>query len=70
MKNIRMLWSYKFTLEKNCKKIKTIYKNGYQSYEFHDTETKEYEFHQYKSPVLINDININEMLLSNKFPFW
>ena len=27
------------------------------------------KFHQFKSPILINDIDINEIVLSNKFPF-
>ena len=31
-----------------------------------DTEIKEYEFHQYKSPISINDININKVVVSNK----
>ena len=34
-----------------------------------DTEIEEYEFHQYKSPISINDIDINEIVVSNKFPF-
>ena len=36
---------------------------------FDDTEIEEYEFHQYKSAILINDIDIDEILVSNKFPF-
>ena len=36
---------------------------------FGDTEIEEYKFHQYKSPILIKDIDINERVLSNKFPF-
>ena len=36
---------------------------------FDDTEIEEYKFHQYKSPILIKDIDINERVLSNKFPF-
>ena len=34
-----------------------------------DTEIEEYEFHQYKSPILISDIDINEIVVFNKFPF-
>ena len=34
-----------------------------------DTEIEEYEFHQYKSPILINDIDINEIVATNKFSF-
>ena len=36
---------------------------------FDDTEIDEYKFHQYKSPILINDVDINEIVVSNKFPF-
>ena len=32
-----------------------------------DTETEEYEFHQYKSPILINNIDIDKILLINKY---
>ena len=34
---------------------------------FDDTETEQYELHQYKSCILINDISINEIVVSNKF---
>ena len=30
---------------------------------------EEYEFHQYKSPILINDIDIDKIEASNKFIF-
>ena len=36
---------------------------------FDDTEIEEYEFHQHKSPILIRDIDINEIVVSNKHPF-
>ena len=36
---------------------------------FDDTEIEEFEFHQYKNPILINDIDINKILVSNKLPF-
>ena len=29
----------------------------------------EYEFHQYKIPILINNIDINKIVVFNKFPF-
>ena len=32
-------------------------------------EIEEYEFHQCKSPISINDIDINEVVVSSKFPF-
>ena len=34
---------------------------------FDDIEIKEYEFQQYKSPILINDIDINKKVVPNKF---
>ena len=37
--------------------------------QFHDTEIQEDEFHQYKCSVLIYHININEIVVCNKFPF-
>ena len=36
---------------------------------FDDTGTQEYKFCQYKSPILINDSYINEIVVSNKFTF-
>ena len=36
---------------------------------FHDTEIQKYKFHQYKIPILINNIDINKIVVSNKFPF-
>ena len=36
---------------------------------FDDAEIEEYEFHQYKTPISINDIDINDTVVSNKFSF-
>ena len=36
---------------------------------FDGTEIEEYKFHQYKSPILINIIDINKIVVSNKFTF-
>ena len=36
---------------------------------FDDTEIKKYKFHQNKSTISINDIDINKIVVSNKFPF-
>ena len=36
---------------------------------FDDTKIEECEFHQYESPISINDRDINEIVVSNKFPF-
>ena len=33
------------------------------------TEIEECEFHQYKSPILINNIDTNEIVVFNKFHF-
>ena len=40
-----------------------------QNLKLDDTEIKEYELHQYKSTILIKDIDINEIVVSNNFPF-
>ena len=34
-----------------------------------DAEIKEFKFYQYKSPILINYIDINKIAVSNKLPF-
>ena len=34
-----------------------------------DTEIEEYRFHEYKSLILINNIDINKIVVPNKFPF-
>ena len=36
---------------------------------FDDTEVEEFEFHEHKSPILINDINIDKIVVSDKLPF-
>ena len=36
---------------------------------FDDTEIKEYEFHQYKMSYSISNVDINEIVVSNTFPF-
>ena len=36
---------------------------------FDDTETEEYKFNQNKSPISINDIDINKIVVSNMFHF-
>ena len=35
---------------------------------FDDTEFEEYKIHQYKTPISINDIVINKIVVSNKLP--
>ena len=36
---------------------------------FADTEIEEFKFHQYKIPISLNDIDINEIIVSNEFSF-
>ena len=36
---------------------------------FDDTEIEKYKFLQYKRPILINNIDINKIVVSNKVPF-
>ena len=36
---------------------------------FSDIEVEKYEFYQHKSPILIGDLNINEIIVSNKVFF-
>ena len=35
---------------------------------FDGTEIEEYKFHEYKSPISINNIANNRIVVSNKFP--
>ena len=37
--------------------------------EFDDIRIEEYKFHQYKAPILINDIDINKLVVPSKIPF-
>ena len=36
---------------------------------FDETEIEEYEFHQYKNPILIINIDINKLVVSSKLSF-
>ena len=36
---------------------------------FDKTEIEKYKFHQHKSPILINNLNINKIVISNKASF-
>ena len=36
---------------------------------FDDTEIEKYKFHQYKSPFLIDNIDVNKIVVSNKISF-
>ena len=39
-----------------------------QIIKFDDTEIEEYKFYQNRSPISINDIGINKIVVSNKLP--
>ena len=54
---------------KKYKNIKTICKNEFKVIKFDDTEIEEFKFHQYKSSISINNIDINKIVASNKFLF-
>ena len=58
-----------YKLQKLQKILKPYIKMDKKVIEFDDTETEEYKFHQYKSPILINKIGINKIVVSYKFPF-
>ena len=49
--------------------MKTYIKYIKKIIKFNDSENREYKFHQYKSPISINSIDISKKKLSNKFPF-
>ena len=51
------------------KKIQTTYKNNKKIIKLDGTEIEEYKFHRYKSSISINAMDINKMVVSNKFPF-
>ena len=45
--------------------MKIIHKNGSKKIKFDDFEIERYKFHQYKSPILINNIDVNKIVVSN-----
>ena len=59
----------KFTSEKIIKQLKLYITMDKRIIKFDDTEIQEYEFHQYKSPILINNIDIKKIIVPNEFPF-
>ena len=40
-----------------------------KSMKFDDTETGKYNIHQYKRPILIDNIDVNKIIVSNKIYF-
>ena len=59
--------SKKLQIKKIIKRIKTIYKNGLKNENFDGADIGKYKFHQYKSPILINDTDINKIVASKMF---
>ena len=44
-------------------------KKRIKKYKVDDTEVEETEFHQYKRPISISDIDVNKIVVSYKLPF-
>ena len=57
----------KKNIKKFIKKIKPYIRMDKKIIKLDDIEIKEYEFQLYKSPNLINDIDINKKVVPNKF---
>ena len=55
--------------KKKLKKLKPYVKMNKKIIKFDDTEIEKYEFHQYESSILINEIDINKIVASKKFSF-
>ena len=62
MKKVKNYKNYKKYLKPYIKMDKKIIK-------FHDTGIEKYKFHQYKSPILIDNIDNNKIVVSNKVSF-
>ena len=54
--------------EKLSQNLKPYIKMNQKIIKFDVTEIEEYEFYQYKNPVFISDIDVNKIVVSNKFP--
>ena len=54
---------------KKIKKLLTTYKTGKEIMKFSNIEVEKHEFDQRKSPILIVKVNINKIIVSQKFPF-
>ena len=51
------------------KKFNTIYKMDKEIITFGNIEVQKYKFHQHKNPILIFDVNIAIIIVSNKVPY-
>ena len=59
----------KYKLKKIWKNLKPYIKLDRKIIKFNDTETKKYKFHQSKSLISINGIDISKIVASNKLHF-
>ena len=55
-------------LKRLQKKLKLVTDMDKKVIKFDDTEIEKYEFSQHKNAILINDIDINEIVVSNMLP--
>ena len=55
--------------KKIIKKLESYMKMDKKVIKCDDTEIQEHKSHQYEGPISINDIDINGMVVFNKFPF-
>ena len=57
-----------YKLKRLQKKLKLVTDMDKKVIKFDDTEIEKYEFYQHKIAILINDIDINEIVVSTKLP--
>ena len=57
-----------YKLKRLQKKLKLVTDMDKKVIKFDDTEIEKYEFYQHKNAILINDIDINEIVVSTKLP--
>ena len=57
-----------YKLKRLQKKLKLVTDMDEKVIKFDDTEIEKYEFSQHKNAILINDIDINEIVVSNMLP--
>ena len=57
-----------YKLKRLQKKLKLVTDMDKKVIKFDDTEIEKYEFYKHKNAILINDIDINEIVVSNMLP--
>ena len=57
-----------YKLKRLQKKLKLVTDMDKKVIKFDDTEIEKYEFYKHKNAILINDIDINEIVVSTKLP--